>query len=130
MMQQRIRKHPYLEVFDGADPNATTAVRPTSTTPIQALWMLNNELAHTEAVRLAERLSMEFSDETARISRVIELVLCRPAEEAELQDARHYLAEVSGALDDAEVPPDQRSRAALGSFTRVLFSTNEFVFVD
>jgi hypothetical protein len=130
MMQQRIRKHPYLELFDGADPNATTAVRPTSTTPIQALWMLNNELAHAEAVRLAERLSTEFSDETARISRVIELVLCRPAEEAELQDARHYLAKVSGALDDAEVPPDQRSRAALGSFTRVLFSTNEFVFVD
>jgi hypothetical protein len=40
LMQQRIRKQPFLEVFDGADPNAPTGDRPLTTTALQALLLL------------------------------------------------------------------------------------------
>jgi hypothetical protein len=36
LMQQRIRRQPFLSTFDGADPNAATGDRPISTTPLQA----------------------------------------------------------------------------------------------
>src|SRR5262249_48134076 len=55
LMQQRIKKNPFLETFDGADPNATTAIRAVSTTPIQALFMMNDPLAHDEADAFAVR---------------------------------------------------------------------------
>ena len=40
-MIQRIQRHPFLAIFDGADPAASTALRLTSTTPLQALFLLN-----------------------------------------------------------------------------------------
>ena len=40
-MTQRIKRHPFLALFDGADPNASTpGVRHTTTVPTQALFFL------------------------------------------------------------------------------------------
>jgi hypothetical protein len=44
LMQQRFRKNQYLDLFDGADTNATTAIRPVSQTPVQALWAMNSSV--------------------------------------------------------------------------------------
>lgn|GEM_PF-3289169 len=41
LMIQRIQRHPFLAIFDGADPAASTALRLTSTTPLQAFFLLN-----------------------------------------------------------------------------------------
>ncbi|MGH9847229.1 MAG: PSD1 and planctomycete cytochrome C domain-containing protein, partial [Blastocatellia bacterium] len=46
LMTQRIQRHPYLAIFDGADPSASTPVRTTSTTPLQALYLLNDAFVH------------------------------------------------------------------------------------
>src|SRR5439155_634956 len=59
LMQQRIKKHPFLETFDGADPNATTAVRSISTTPIQALFMMNDPFVHEQADQFAVRIGRD-----------------------------------------------------------------------
>ncbi|HSM76836.1 MAG TPA: DUF1553 domain-containing protein, partial [Bryobacteraceae bacterium] len=37
LMTQRIQRHPYLAIFDGPDPSASTPLRVASTTPLQAL---------------------------------------------------------------------------------------------
>ena len=127
LMQQRIRKQPFLATFDGADTNATTAVRPVSNTPLQALWMMNAKFAHEQAAALAERVTREFPDETARLSQLSELTLGRPAEPDEIKAAQEYLAQVSDALT---IPAGQRPQAALASYCRVLLGSNEFVFLE
>lgn len=129
LMQQRIRKQPFLEIFDGADTNGTTAVRPISTTPIQALYLMNNELAHEQSAKLAEHLSGA-SDDGWKIDRVYRLALGRPAKVAEIEDDRVYLASIREALKQTETPTDQHDRQALASFVRVLLSSNEFLFVE
>ncbi|MDB6150417.1 MAG: hypothetical protein JWQ44_1865, partial [Chthoniobacter sp.] len=130
LMQQRIKKQPFLEVFDGADANASTAVRPLSHTPIQALWMMNAGLAHEQSMKLAERLETTFSDEAARLALAFELVFGRSAAPDEIEQGRAYLRELGGALADTAVPPELHGRTALASFTRVLLSSNEFLFVE
>src|SRR5205823_10691977 len=55
LMQQRLRKNPYLALFDGADPSSSTGVRLPSTTPLQALFVMNDPLVHTVAAKFAQR---------------------------------------------------------------------------
>jgi Protein of unknown function (DUF1549)/Protein of unknown function (DUF1553)/Planctomycete cytochrome C len=66
LMTQRIQRHPYLAIFDGADPSASTPRRLTSTTPLQALFLLNDPLVHDQAGKFANRLLSERADDTAR----------------------------------------------------------------
>ncbi len=54
-MTQRIQRHPYLAIFDGADPSTSTATRMVTTTPLQSLYLLNNEFVHQQADRVAQR---------------------------------------------------------------------------
>ncbi len=130
MMQQRIRKQPFLEVFDGADTNASSAVRPISYTPIQALWMMNNSFAHEQAAKLADRIYAARTEEPERIEYAYELALGRPASADEIVQAQRYIGDVGTALAETKLPPDQQPRAALASFTRVLLSSNEFLFLE
>ncbi len=130
LMQQRIRKHPFLEVFDGADPNATTALRPVSTTPLQALWMMNDPFIHEQAAAWAERLMAVSVDDEARIDRAYRDAFGRPATHDEIALGEQYLEKCRMALAEAGMPADDRPRAAWASYARVLMSSNEFVFVD
>jgi len=130
LMQQRIKKHPFLEVFDGADTNATTAERAISTTPIQALFMMNDTLVHKQADNLAVRVGMAYTNEPERIDYAYRLAFGRPATLSEIRDGIAYLQQSRRDMKDAQLPADQQSRAALASYLRVLFSSNEFLFVD
>jgi hypothetical protein len=130
LMQQRFQKNQYLELFDGADTNATTAVRPVSQTPVQALWAMNSAFAHEQARIFAQRVCSAFSDEQARIGYAFECALGRPAESEEVESVQKYLGEVAAALAETGLPEDQRPLAAFASFTRVLLTSNDLVFVD
>ncbi|MGV3532782.1 MAG: DUF1553 domain-containing protein, partial [Chthoniobacteraceae bacterium] len=130
LMQQRIRKQPFLEIFDGADTNATTGARPLSTTPIQSLFLLNNEFAHQQASRLAGRLQQEASATEAHIERAFQIVLGRPAEAAEVTDAMSYITQMFSELENAGIAAAEQTKTALASFVRILASSNEFLFVD
>ncbi len=130
LFQQRIRKQPYLDIFDGADTNAPTGARPLSTTPIQALFLMNNALAHKEAARLAERLETAFSENGARIDQAYQMIFGRPATADEIRTDEEYLSQISEALKETEVPADEQPRAAFASLARVLMSSNEFLFIE
>ena len=56
LMTQRIQRHPFLAIFDGADPSTSTAARMTSTTPLQALYLLNDSFVHEQSNRLVDRV--------------------------------------------------------------------------
>ena len=130
LMQQRIRKQPFLSIFDGADTNATTATRSPSTTPVQALFLMNDKLAHEAADKLAVRVGLAFDEDPKRIDYAYRLCFGRPAAEDEVATGRQYLRGCRERLNSANIPWDQQARAALASYMRVLMSSNEFLYVD
>ena len=79
LMQQRLRKNPYLALFDGADPSSSTGVRLPSTTPLQALFMMNDPLAHNVAAKFAGRVIAGGKDDAARLGFAYQLALNRRA---------------------------------------------------
>jgi hypothetical protein len=129
LVQQRIKKQPFLEIFDGADPNAATGKRQPSTTALQALFMLNNPFVHEQAARMADRVLTFADSDRARMEHAYLLAYARPAEEDELSAGAVYLASCAARLP-AEIAESDRRRAAWASYLRVLLSANEFIFVD
>jgi hypothetical protein len=130
LMTQRIQRHPYLALFDGADPNASTAVRVTSTTPLQALYLLNDPFVHEQARRFAARLLAERSDEGGRIERAYLLAFGRPVTAEELSAGMEYLARVREKLRAAGTPRERQEIAAWESCARALLLANELVYVE
>src|SRR6185503_18542282 len=90
LMQQRIKKHPFLSMFDGADANASAAERPASTTPLQALFMMNDPFLHQQAAQFGTRLCST-GCESERVERAYLMIFGRPPRTEELREAVDYL---------------------------------------
>jgi hypothetical protein len=131
LMTQRIQRHPYLAIFDGADPSTSTAARMSSTTPLQALYLLNDPLVHEQSRLIAERIMAQSDDREARIEAAFELLFSRPAADSEQAAARDFLERadsLSGAGSaDSREPGDAEAWQA---FVRALLRLNEFVYLD
>jgi hypothetical protein len=130
LMTPRLRRHPFLALFDGPDANATTPQRGETTVPTQALFLMNDPFVHEMAVGFATRLLTTEADETARVRRAFEMALGRPPAETEVQDVGQFLQVYRARLKTegvAEKEIDAKSWAALA---RALFARNEFLFVD
>src|SRR5690606_6286899 len=56
LMVQRLHSHPYLSLFNGADPNLSTAMRDSSSLPQQGLFLFNNEMVHDQAAGFARQV--------------------------------------------------------------------------
>jgi hypothetical protein len=118
LMQQRIRRQPFLDLFDGPDPNAETGVRPLTTTALQALYAMNDAFFHTQAASLAARVKTAAPTDAGRLRHAFRLLYGRAPEKDELRDMTKFLAE-SG-------PEDQ----AWPALMRVLLASNEFLTLD
>jgi hypothetical protein len=119
LMQQRLKRHPLLALFDGADPNASTGGRMATTTPLQSLFWLNDPLVHQQAVRLAERVLAEGADDASRLSLIFDLLYGRPPSDSESAAALAHLARF-----------ESNPRDAWSSLARVMLAANEFSYVD
>jgi cytochrome c553 len=129
-MQQRIKKHPFFGLFDGADTNACTGERATSTTPLQALYMMNDGFIRKQSEALAARLIKEQPADPQRIVLAWWLAYQRAPQADEASDAATFVRQYADKLKAGNpnaTPADlaQQSLAALG---RVLFTSNEFLF--
>ena len=104
----------FLDVFDCPDPSTTTPKRLVTTTPLQSLAMLNSALVLRLSDRLAERLVRDAGNGVpAQVERAHQLVLARPASPTEVAAATQFVA-----------------THGLPAYCRVLFCSNEMVFVD
>ena len=56
LLTLRNRRHPFLGLFDGADPNATTPQRQVTTVPTQSLYFLNDPFFHQQAAYVAQEV--------------------------------------------------------------------------
>jgi hypothetical protein len=130
VMQQRFQRHPFFALFDGPDTNASTDRRITSTTPLQALFLMNDPLVHEQAKRFAVRVMNEGKDDAGRITRAYALLFGRVPTADEVTTATAYLAKVREKLDAAGTPTDQQPAKAWESLARALFLSNEFVYLE
>lgn len=130
LMTQRIQRHPYLAIFDGPDPSASTPARISSTTPLQALYLLNDAFVHESAAGMSKRLLDETSSDEARLKRAYLLVLSRKPESGELDASQEFLIMARQKLKDSGVSPDQLESQTWQSFIRSMFRLNEFVYID
>ncbi len=125
LMTQRLKRHPFLALFDGADPNASTAERRTTTVPTQSLYFLNDRFVHEKATRLAERLQGADLPEAQQIRLAFRAVLDRNPAPTDQAEAAEFLSDYRARLDDPKNPA-----APLAALIRVLFADNEFLHVD
>jgi hypothetical protein len=130
LMHQRLRKHPLLELFDPADPNASTPGRSANITALQALALMNNEWVHTQADAMAVRVGMAHTGAAARVGYAYQLALGRHATPAEELEGSAYIEKARLALAGSGLPSERIPRSALASYLRVLLSSDEFFFVD
>lgn len=126
LMTQRIQRHPFLAIFDGADPAASTPIRLTSTTPVQSLYLLNDPLVHSQAERFAERVLAAVPEDQARVSLAFRLALGRTPDEKELRASLKFLSLSRNDVSD----PTSAERVSWQALARVIFRLNEFVYVD
>ena len=118
LMVQRQRRHPFLSLFDGADPNATTAARQTTTVPTQALYFINDPFFHAQADAVAKKLASLPGDD-ARITAAWRALFQRQPTAAETQRTKSFLASYP-----ADTPAQWTAQV------RVLLASNEFLHVD
>ena len=130
LMQQRIRRQPFLDLFDGPDPNAVTGTRPVTTTALQALYTMNDPFFHAQADALAVRVGMAYGGDLDRLTYAYRLLYGRTPTPDEIRDCQKFLAQARASLGETAVPEDRRNREALGALMRVLMSANEFVTLD
>jgi len=118
LMVQRQRRHPFLALFDGADPNASTPQRQTTTMPTQALYFLNDPFFHAQAAKVVERVGTD-GEAAAGISRLYRLLFQRDPLPAEVDRARQLLAAYPGETGER-----------WSALVRVLLASNEFLYLD
>ena len=111
--QQRTLSMPFLQSFDSLVCEDTRPMRRTSTTPLQALAMYNGKLVHAEAPSFAERIRQHATSPVERIQWAFQTALGRSPDELETN-------ELLPLANDEN----------LTRLARVLFNTNEFVYVD
>jgi hypothetical protein len=117
LMTQRIKRHPFLALFDGPDPNTSTASRQSTIVPTQALFFLNDPFAHARAESLAVRV-LKLPDDKTRVEYVCRLFFGRPAREKDLAIAGRFLTN------------EGDRKATCAAWLRVLFASNEFLYID
>jgi len=105
----------FLDVFDCPDPSTTTPKRAVTTTPLQALSLLNNAFMLRMSGELARRIESDVpeADAARRIERAYRLAFSRPAKPEEITQGTAFV-----------------QQHGLPAFCRVVFNSNEFLYVD
>jgi hypothetical protein len=106
--------NPLLDVLDCPDPSTTAPSRAVTTTPLQALALLNDSFMLRMAERFAERVHEETEgDMAAQIVRAYRLAYAREPTADELGTANEFVA-----------------KHGLAALCRVMFNTNEFLYAE
>jgi mono/diheme cytochrome c family protein len=130
LMTARLNSRPFFTTFDGADRNASTAVRDSSVTTLQSLYFLNDDFVHRQATAFAERVLRDRKDDASRLDYACELTLGRPPTDTERAAALSVLTQFREELNTMELPADQVTVQTWSGLARVLFRLNEFLYVD
>ncbi|AMV39550.1 DUF1549 and DUF1553 domain-containing protein [Planctomyces sp. SH-PL62] len=121
LFKKRNVRYPLLESFDAPDNQTSCPRRETSTHALQALNLLNGDMALDRAHALAERLHREAPGSPAdRIRRAYTVVLNRAPSDDELTHATTFLDGQRSTYGEA---------AAWDDFALALINSNEFLYI-
>ncbi|MDX1927079.1 MAG: DUF1553 domain-containing protein, partial [Pirellulaceae bacterium] len=112
MTKVRMEKDSIFGVFDCPDGSQVTPRRSRSTTPLQALNLLNSRFVLQQSEMLAERMLRERQSMDDQIQWAYEICFGRKCDSSELEDAKAFI-----------------SQQGWIQFARALFNANEFVFI-
>lgn len=119
-MQQRVQKNPYLDLFDGSDGNIAIPERRSTTTSLQALYLMNSEFLYEQSQLIASKFP---NPEIA-----FEAIFGRPAKTSELEQSKQFLARLQKEYKAAgDAQPETKAWA---SYIHAMLSSNPFLFVE
>ena len=122
--QRRNSPDPLLDVFDSADGFSSTPERNVTTTPTQALLMINSKDSLAHAAEFARRVQTEAGPERdSQIVGAYRLAFGRQPSGTELTAAIEFLNQ-QAARNAAS------ASSTLTDFCQVLLNSNEFLYVD
>ena len=112
IFQRRSLPLPLMASFDAPVFNESCERRSVTTTPLQALSMMNGRLVNEEATHLADRVEREAGRRRPdQVARLFEIVLNRPPDAAEQQRFLQF-------------------QGSLEAICRVMLNSNELLFMD
>jgi hypothetical protein len=121
-----------LALFDFANPNAVTGSREETTTPAQALFLMNSSVLESMAGAWAKRLSEAEADPAARIRLAYRQAFGRDPTRGELAATESFFKQAAGAPADARTQAAPSATGApggewaLAAFCQALFASAEF----
>ena len=122
--QRRNSPDPLLDVFDSADGFSSTPERNVTTTPTQALLMINSKDSLARAAEFARRVKSESGDDReSQIAQAYRLAFGRDATDAEIKTALDFFNRQAARNAAA-------ASSVLSDFCHVLLNSNEFLYVD
>jgi len=120
----------FLNSFDAPVMETNCTRRIVSTTPTQALALLNSSFVSTQAGHFARRLLRERPTDPARIDRAYELAFARLPTPAEQGGGLEFLREQAARYRLPGVSEEDALLKAYVDFCQALLSANEFVYLD
>ena len=106
-----------LSLFDFPNPNLVTSRRESTTSPSQALYLMNNPFVQSESVHLARKLLATKGSEEKRIRAAYQAALLREPNSAEIKRARQFIREQSGNYLGSDDLTDLGSQEEDGTLT-------------
>ena len=120
----RMNLNPMLARFDFPDPNAHSATRFETTTPLQKLFLLNSEFMVFQANALATRLRHYGGSDRSKIEHAYQLLFSRKADALEVSLAEQFMSHEKTKKDTRE------NADAWAQYAQALLISNEMFMVD
>jgi hypothetical protein len=141
---RRNTRYPMFDAFDMPDTHESCPRRNVTTSPVQALTMLNSTLTLEWAESFARRVLLTAGSQLdPQIETAYRLAFCRRPDPSERMTGHEFFARQEQALAQrmtaaeklalpADLPPqaDPVEAAALVDFCHMLINANEFVYVN
>ena len=125
VMRKRNRISSFFSLFDGPDPNASTANRSQTTVPSQALYFMNDPFFHDCADQLSANIRAIGPDE--RLEYAYKLLFSRPAHKTDHEDFEAFAKVMAPNISN---DPEEQDTEIWRSYSRILMSSNEFLYLD
>jgi len=117
--------------FPIIDTNCTRRVP--SSTPLQALTLMNDEFVVKSAGQMAERAAKVAGEKATtgqKIEALYSIALLRKPTDTEILACEEHLKKQHDLFTRANLNPDEADRKAFDTLSQALLSSNEFLYID
>lgn len=132
LFHKRVVPYPLLQAFDKPDAQQSCSRRDHTTVAPQALTLLNDPFVRTMATEFAGRILKGSPAMSDSVTQAYRLAVGRPATAEEIAAGKAFIARQVAERRgrDSKIGDEVIRREAVADFCQVLFSLNEFLYVD